>query len=95
MPSPLTASETHPTPPFLPACPPAVEPSGGRIVIDGIDTASIGLYDLRSRLALVPQVCVGWWWGWGVWGWVGWGVGGGRGALVAAWLDAALSMPRL
>lgn len=35
---------------------PAVEPSSGRIVIDGIDTASIGLYDLRSRLALVPQV---------------------------------------
>ncbi|KAL4446696.1 hypothetical protein ABPG77_007940 [Micractinium sp. CCAP 211/92] len=32
-----------------------VEPSDGRIVIDGIDTASIGLYDLRSRLALVPQ----------------------------------------
>jgi len=41
-----------------PCCAPccAVEPSSGRIVIDGIDTSSIGLYDLRSRLALVPQV---------------------------------------
>lgn len=33
-----------------------VEPSGGRIVIDGCDTSKIGLTDLRSRLALVPQV---------------------------------------
>ena len=33
-----------------------VEPSGGAILIDGIDTGSIGLFDLRSRLALVPQV---------------------------------------
>ena len=33
-----------------------VEPSGGRILIDGIDVATIGLFDLRSRLALVPQV---------------------------------------
>ena len=51
---------------------PAVEPSGGRIVIDSVDTSSIGLFDLRSRLALVPQVGgrasprhsrggVGWW----------------------------------
>ena len=32
-----------------------VEPYAGRIVIDGIDVQSIGLYDLRSRLALVPQ----------------------------------------
>ncbi|PRW33949.1 ABC transporter isoform A [Chlorella sorokiniana] len=32
-----------------------VEPSGGRIVIDGIDCSTIGLFDLRSRLALVPQ----------------------------------------
>jgi len=32
-----------------------VEPSGGRIVIDGVDVATIGLLDLRSRLALVPQ----------------------------------------
>ena len=34
-----------------------VEPSGGRIIIDGCDTSQIGLTDLRSRLALVPQVC--------------------------------------
>ena len=33
-----------------------VEASDGRIVIDGVDIASIGLDDLRSRLALVPQV---------------------------------------
>lgn len=33
-----------------------VEPCAGRIVLDGIDVASIGLFDLRSRLALVPQV---------------------------------------
>lgn len=32
-----------------------VEPAAGRVVIDGIDTATIGLRDLRSRLALVPQ----------------------------------------
>ncbi|KAL6768590.1 hypothetical protein ACKKBF_B11340 [Auxenochlorella protothecoides x Auxenochlorella symbiontica] len=32
-----------------------VEPCAGRIVLDGIDVASIGLFDLRSRLALVPQ----------------------------------------
>ncbi|CAI5460318.1 unnamed protein product [Closterium sp. Yama58-4] len=32
-----------------------VELSAGRIVIDGIDAASIGLWDLRSRLSLVAQ----------------------------------------
>lgn len=32
-----------------------IEPTSGRIIIDGIDIASIGLADLRSRLALVPQ----------------------------------------
>ncbi len=32
-----------------------VEPASGRVVIDGIDVAGIGLRDLRSRLALVPQ----------------------------------------
>ncbi|KAK9817530.1 hypothetical protein WJX74_009211 [Apatococcus lobatus] len=32
-----------------------VEPSGGHIIIDGINISSIGLADLRSRLALVPQ----------------------------------------
>ena len=32
-----------------------VEPCGGRIIIDGIDVSQMGLTDLRSRLALVPQ----------------------------------------
>ena len=32
-----------------------VEPSEGRIIIDGTDISTIGLSDLRSRLALVPQ----------------------------------------
>jgi len=32
-----------------------VELSGGRITIDGVDIATIGLYDLRSRLAIIPQ----------------------------------------
>jgi len=32
-----------------------IEPTQGRIVIDTIDVATIGLRDLRSRLALVPQ----------------------------------------
>ena len=34
-----------------------VEPSSGSISIDGIDIQSVGLFDLRSRLALVPQAC--------------------------------------
>ncbi|KAJ3251482.1 hypothetical protein HK103_002386 [Boothiomyces macroporosus] len=29
--------------------------SGGSITIDGIDISSIGLYDLRSRLTIIPQ----------------------------------------
>eukprot|EP01124_Arcella_intermedia_P029518 TRINITY_DN625_c0_g1_i1.p1 TRINITY_DN625_c0_g1~~TRINITY_DN625_c0_g1_i1.p1 ORF type:complete len:1466 (+),score=369.04 TRINITY_DN625_c0_g1_i1:648-4400(+) len=32
-----------------------VEPAGGRILIDGIDISKIGLTDLRSRLAIIPQ----------------------------------------
>ena len=32
-----------------------LEASGGKITIDGVHIASIGLYDLRSRLSLVPQ----------------------------------------
>ncbi|KAK9823545.1 hypothetical protein WJX72_003616 [[Myrmecia] bisecta] len=32
-----------------------VEPSSGRIIIDGLDVGHIGLRDLRSKLALVPQ----------------------------------------
>ena len=33
-----------------------VEPSSGRILIDGVDVGGVSLFDLRSRLALVPQV---------------------------------------
>ncbi|KAH6646530.1 P-loop containing nucleoside triphosphate hydrolase protein [Truncatella angustata] len=32
-----------------------VELSGGTITIDGINTATLGLHDLRSRLAIIPQ----------------------------------------
>ena len=32
-----------------------VEHSVGRIMIDGINISSIGLYDLRSRLSIIPQ----------------------------------------
>ncbi|KAJ7113275.1 multidrug resistance-associated ABC transporter [Mycena crocata] len=32
-----------------------VEPTEGRIVVDGLDIAQIGLSDLRSRLTIIPQ----------------------------------------
>lgn len=32
-----------------------VEPSGGRIIIDGVDISKMGLQDLRSRLGIIPQ----------------------------------------
>ncbi|WCJ26433.1 ABC transporter C family member 10 [Euphorbia peplus] len=32
-----------------------VEPEEGKIVIDGMDISTIGLHDLRSRLAIIPQ----------------------------------------
>ncbi|KAI0634381.1 hypothetical protein C8Q77DRAFT_1056057 [Trametes polyzona] len=35
-----------------------VEPSAGRIIVDGIDIATIGLYDLRSRITFIPQDAV-------------------------------------
>ncbi|XAR58448.1 Xenobiotic-transporting ATPase [Bertholletia excelsa] len=32
-----------------------VEPSGGRIIVDGIDVCMLGLHDLRSRFGIIPQ----------------------------------------
>jgi len=32
-----------------------VEPTEGKIIVDGIDTSKIGLTDLRSRLTIIPQ----------------------------------------
>ena len=32
-----------------------VEPTGGKIIIDGIDIAALGLHDLRSRFGIIPQ----------------------------------------
>ena len=32
-----------------------MEPSGGNIIIDGVDISSIGLHDLRSRFGIIPQ----------------------------------------
>ena len=33
-----------------------IEAAGGRIIVDGVDIATIGLHDLRSRLTIIPQV---------------------------------------
>ena len=33
-----------------------LEPSRGRIYIDGVDIGLVGLQDLRSRLTIIPQV---------------------------------------
>ncbi|KAI0639291.1 multidrug resistance-associated ABC transporter [Trametes polyzona] len=32
-----------------------VDPTSGRIIIDGIDISTIGLHDLRSRITFIPQ----------------------------------------
>nr|QFR37209.1 ABC transporter [Cyberlindnera americana] len=32
-----------------------IEPTSGRIFIDGVDTSKLGLHDLRSSLAIIPQ----------------------------------------
>lgn len=32
-----------------------VEPSGGKIIIDGLDICKLGLHDLRSRFRIIPQ----------------------------------------
>jgi ABC-type multidrug transport system fused ATPase/permease subunit len=32
-----------------------IEPSGGQILIDGLDISKIGLRDLRSKLGIIPQ----------------------------------------
>lgn len=33
-----------------------IEPTGGNIVIDGVDIGQIGLHDLRNHLTILPQV---------------------------------------
>jgi len=32
-----------------------IEPSAGKIIIDGINISSVGLHDLRSRFGIIPQ----------------------------------------
>lgn len=32
-----------------------VDPAGGKIIIDGLNIATIGLHDLRSRFGIIPQ----------------------------------------
>ena len=35
-----------------------IEAAGGSIVIDGQNIADIGLHDLRSKITILPQVCI-------------------------------------
>ena len=32
-----------------------VEPTGGRIIVDGIDICMLGLHEVRSRFGIIPQ----------------------------------------
>ena len=32
-----------------------IEPSAGKIIIDGINISNVGLHDLRSRFGIIPQ----------------------------------------
>lgn len=32
-----------------------MEPTGGKIIVDGIDISTVGLHDLRSRFGIIPQ----------------------------------------
>lgn len=33
-----------------------VEPTGGSIIIDGINISTVGLHQLRTKITIVPQV---------------------------------------
>ena len=33
-----------------------IEATAGKIIIDGVNIADIGLHDLRSKLTIIPQV---------------------------------------
>lgn len=50
---------SSPSPSPSPSSPKALfrlmEPSGGSITIDGINTSTLGLHDLRRRLSVIPQ----------------------------------------
>ena len=37
-----------------------IEPAGGTINIDDVNVTKLGLHDLRSKLTIIPQVCILW-----------------------------------